>query len=433
VRRATLLRATAIAMAGALAVAACGGDDGDDAATTTTAAGTTTTAGGGELAFTSEEETEDILFEGELGAFAKENYTTDLVAAGCPNPLIVQKDWLNEAEHGGLYQLIGGGGTATKNNYRGPLGSTGIDLEILDGGPGLDPTFAVNTVASLYQGNPVQGKTPHLAYVTTDDAIIFSKLFPAINVVSPMRINPQMLFFDPATYPSITNLDGVKAAVEEGAQIYVTTKAGSYVKYMIGQGVPESAFVEGYGGDLDKFVTSGGTWLNQGFVSNETYTIERLVPEWGKPVRAVLIADLGFDIYPQALSIAANRKDELDGCLKAVVPLIQQAQIDYMENPVEINNMIADYNDKGLGADFWKTPLKLNQSAVKIMREFKLISNDPSTGALGGIDPAKVGKAVDIMKVILEADSAATNWNPDIVAEDVFTNEYIDTSIAWDQ
>ena len=44
---------------------------------------------------------------GAPGAFAAANYTTSL-ADVCPNPLIVQKDWLAEVEHHGLYQLVGG-------------------------------------------------------------------------------------------------------------------------------------------------------------------------------------------------------------------------------------------------------------------------------------------------------------------------------------
>jgi hypothetical protein len=453
VKRANKLRATAIVLAGAITITACG-DDGGDAATTTvadtettaasdtTAAETettaeegteTTAAGESEFEFLSQPQDGVEAFSGTPGEFAASAYTTDLSGV-CPDPFIIQKDWLNEAEHAGLYQMIGAGGTQSLGNYIGPLGSTGIQLEILDGGPNLDPTFALPTPGSLYQGNPVQGKTPHLAYVTTDDAVIFSERFPVVNVVSPMRINPQMLMYDPATYgdEGITGLDGVIAAAEDGAQIYVTTKTGSYVRYLIGAGVPEEAFIEGYGGDLDRFVTSGGTLLNQGFVSNEVYTIERLFEQWNQPVRAVLINDLGFEVYPQALSVATEQLETLSPCLELLVPIIQQAQVDYMNDPLEVNTMIAEYNEAGNGADFWKTPLELNQSAVQIMEEFELISNDPGTGALGGIDIARVQGVIDILRPILDGDPAfAENFNPDITAEDIATNEFIDETISF--
>src|SRR6202042_1008794 len=68
--------------------------------------------------------------EGGPGAFAKAHYTTPL-AGVCPNPFIVQADWLPEADHGFLYEMIGAGGTSSQYTYRGPLGSTGINLEIL--------------------------------------------------------------------------------------------------------------------------------------------------------------------------------------------------------------------------------------------------------------------------------------------------------------
>ena len=134
-------------MALCLLAAACGGDD-DDTGEAAPETGT----------------------DAEAGAFAAEHYTTDL-SEDCPDPVIVQKDWLAEAEHAAMYQLIGGGGTMEQNAYRGPLGSTGVDLEILDGGPGLGD--GITTSSSLYAGNLVQGKEPMLAYVGTDEGTVY--------------------------------------------------------------------------------------------------------------------------------------------------------------------------------------------------------------------------------------------------------------------
>ena len=70
------------------------------------------------------------------GEFAKTHYTTPL-ADVCPNPFIIQKDWLMQIEHGPLLQMIGSDGTMETGIYKGPLGSTGIDLMILEGGSGI--------------------------------------------------------------------------------------------------------------------------------------------------------------------------------------------------------------------------------------------------------------------------------------------------------
>ncbi|MBP0573374.1 hypothetical protein J8J27_22000, partial [Mycobacterium tuberculosis] len=83
------------------------------------------------------------------GAFAAEHYTTRL-AGICPSPFVVQKDWLIQSEHGAFYQLIGAGGKMSQGRYEGPLGATGIDLVILEGGPGLGLGDGETPYSALY-------------------------------------------------------------------------------------------------------------------------------------------------------------------------------------------------------------------------------------------------------------------------------------------
>src|ERR1700681_4656639 len=58
-------------------------------------------------------------------------YTTSLKGI-CPDKVVVQTNWWPEPDHAFLYQLIGPSGTAdtSKNTYSGPLGQTGVNLEI---------------------------------------------------------------------------------------------------------------------------------------------------------------------------------------------------------------------------------------------------------------------------------------------------------------
>ncbi|UXN73273.1 hypothetical protein N8D56_20430 [Devosia sp. A8/3-2] len=125
-------------------------------------------------------------YAAEPGAFAKEHYTTPL-ADVCPNPFIIQKDWLARAEHGGLYQMIGAGGEMSSGKYQGPLGSTGIDLVLLEGGGGVGLGDGETAYSALYMGNSKAGVTPHLGFRELDNAFIFSKQFPVVGVVSPPR------------------------------------------------------------------------------------------------------------------------------------------------------------------------------------------------------------------------------------------------------
>jgi len=124
-------------------------------------------------------------------------YTTDLTEV-CPDPFVVQKDWLAEVEHAAFYQLIGPGGEMSENQYRGPLGDTGIELQIMDGGPGLGQ--GQDAIQTLTAGNLRFNVTADMAFVSSDDLAIYSAAYPAVGVVAPLDRSPQMIFWDPETY-----------------------------------------------------------------------------------------------------------------------------------------------------------------------------------------------------------------------------------------
>src|SRR6202008_644077 len=128
-------RAAALAVTLGMITAACGGDDDDDAGADAEAGGGTDTSAAGDL------------------------------TGVCPDPLVVQTDWFPEPEHGGLYQLIGtdGEADAAEGVYTGPLGDTGIDLEIRAGGPFLG---GQSTSAQMYADPDI-----FMGYVATDELI----------------------------------------------------------------------------------------------------------------------------------------------------------------------------------------------------------------------------------------------------------------------
>src|SRR4051794_28033112 len=87
------------------------------------------------------------------------------VAGVCGPKLVLQTDWFPEPEHGGLYQLIGPNGTVDKQHgtYSGPIGRTGVQLEIRAGGP-----YTGNQqVSSLMYQDP----SIFMGFVNTDEAV----------------------------------------------------------------------------------------------------------------------------------------------------------------------------------------------------------------------------------------------------------------------
>jgi hypothetical protein len=391
-------RVLAAAIGLALFAAACGDDSETEAEseTTTTVGDTATTTG-----------------DGASGA-------VDL-SADCPNPLVIQKDWLAEIEHAPVYQLIGPDGEMSENVYEGPLGDTGIDLKIIDGGPGVGEGQTI--VSTLYTGNLKTNEDVDLAFVSTDDAAIFSEQFPTTAVMAPLRISPQILFWDPETYPEgFSTVDDLIAFAETGNKIYVTSIKESYGRWLVEQGVPEDAFLEGYAGDAENFVTNGGKWINQGYASNEVWDFEN-GRGWEAPVDYVLVNDLGYEFYPGALAVATERLEELTPCLEKFVPLLQQATVDYVADPGPINQMLADYNEAGYGAAYWKTPIELNDAGFQVMMDEEIIANEG--GTLGGFDLERVQATIDNVSPSFDDRS-----NPDVTPEDLVTNDFIDPSIA---
>jgi hypothetical protein len=359
----------------------------------------------------------------ENGDFARANYVTDLRGV-CPDPIVIQKDWLMEIEHAAFYQLIGAGGTSSDGQYTGPLGSTGVQLTVLEGGSGFGMGDGESAAMTLYTGNSKAGLTPHLAFVGTDTAFIQSALFPVIGVVAPLDKNPQMLFWDPATYPAgFRSVDALKSLADGDGKIHLSTINREYGKFLADSGISTDVFVEGYYGSPENFLINNGKWLNQGYVTSEVFKYEN-GNGWGKPVDYVLIADLGYDIYPSVPSIAANRLDELAPCLAKLVPLIQQAQVDFAADPAEINELIEAFNIAGHGAGFWKTSRAQNDAGVKVALENGVIGNG-ANATLGDFDFARISELLAIL-----APSFDERAKPGVAGNDIATNQFIDMTIG---
>ncbi len=358
------------------------------------------------------------------GEFAKSRYTTPL-ADVCPSPFIIQKDWLAQAEQGPLYQLIGSGGEMTSGQYTGPLGSSGIDLTILEGGGGLGMGDGETAYSALYMGNSKAGVTPHLGYQELDNAFIFSKRFPVVGVMAPLDIAPTVLLWDKATYPDgFKSIADLKTFAESGkGKIYVSTTKRTFGLYLVEQGVPADVFVEGYRGDGENFVTNNGTWLNQGFVTSEVYKFEH-GNNWGKPIGYLNMNDLGYRNYTGMLSVATARMEELAPCLAKLVPLLQQATADYAKDPAEANKVIVDFNTAGHAASWWKTAPELMAYAAKTMVDTGIIGNGPNA-TIGDFDMDRVAEMLKLVKPRFDERA-----DPDVKPDQVVTNRFIDPSIG---
>ncbi len=222
----------------------------------------------------------------------------DLAAAGCPSTVVVQTDWNPEADHGQLYQLVGPGYTVDtdKKSVSGPLyyqGSpTNVSIEIRSGGPAI----GFQTVTSqLYADDAIT-----LGYVSTDEAVQFSATQPTVAVFAENDKSPQMIMWDPATYPDVKDLAGLNTALLGTGGVIRYFGGAAYMDFLTGTDVLDKSIVDGtYDGTPVKFAASQGKDAQQGFATAEPYIYQYETPAWGKPVNYQLVYDEGYRSTPR--------------------------------------------------------------------------------------------------------------------------------------
>ena len=418
-RRHSLL---ALSLVGALALAACGGDD-DDADTASTDAPTTDAAA----------ETTEAAAETTAAAAETTAAGSDTTAAGgsdaggaiadvCPEKISLQTDWNPEAEHGFVYQLIGDGYTIDKDavSVSGPLVTsdgteTGVTFEVRSGGPAI----GFQTVTSqLYQDEDIL-----LGYVYTDEAIQNSAEFPTVAIQSGFEKNPQMIMWDPATYPDVETIEDIGEA-----GILVRYFGGAaYMDFFTQTGILSPDQVDGsYDGTPALFVADQGESAQQGFGSAEPYIYENEIADWMKPVAYAYINDAGWENYAESIATKPENITEYADCFKLLVPMIQQASIDYLEDPTRTNALILDAVatfDNG-----WVYSQGVADFGVETIKADGLVANGPDD-TVGNFDLDRVNSLIELAIPVYEALGQSPKEG--LTAEDIVTNEFIDPSIGF--
>lgn len=413
-----------LALAASLAVAACGSDS-DDSSTTDaladTTAGTTADTTAGTTADTTADTTAGTTGDTTAGSAATGEGVS--LAGDCPDTVVIQTDWMPEAEHGFLYQMVGEGYEidAGKAYVTGPLidaagNDTGVKIQIRSGGAAQN--FSPVTQI-MYADDSVT-----LGYVYTDEAIQFSGDFPTVAIESGFEKNPQMIMWDPATYPDVKGIadlgtEGVKVRYFGGA---------AYMDYFTGTGILSADQVDGsYSGDPSLFIADEGKAAQQGFGSAEPYLYENELTDWGKPVKYEYINDAGWENYAESIATKPENIDALSACFTKLVPIIQQASIDYMADPARTNAIILDAV-ASFGEDFgWTYSDGAAAYGVATMQKDGLVANGPDS-TVGNFDLDRVNALIDLAVPIYTAQGATPKDG--VTADDIVTNQFIDDSIG---
>lgn len=337
------------------------------------------------------------------------------IAQVCPDPVIIQTDWFPESEHGGTYQLVGDDYIVDVENQTvaGSLVTggedTGIDVEVRTGGPaiGYQP---VST--QMYTEPEIQ-----FGFISTDEAVALAADAPTIAVIAPLEKNPQIVMWDPETYP---NVETIADLGEAGVTINVFAGT-TFPEVFVAQGILSADQVEpSYDGSPARFIAEQGAIAQQGFASAEPYNYQFVFDDWAKPVAFELIHDAGFQVYSQALAIRADDLEPLRPCLEELVPIMQQAVVDYAVDPARVNAMIIDavaqYDS------FWVYDQGVADYSVATQIELGLVGNGPDS-TIGNMEPERVQAVIDAMR------AAGMDVRADLTAAEISTNEFIDPAI----
>ena len=413
----TWIRLAAVVLAFGLVAAACGDDD-DDAPDTAAAPATTAAPSDDDGAAAPDEPDAPAVDDDEAPAPT----TTALpvvegeLAGICPSPMVVQTDWFPESEHGAMYELLG-------DDYVVDVDNKVVRASMVLGGQDLGIEWEVRT------GGPAIGFSPvsqhmavdegiHLGYASTDQQVNHWDVAPLMSVVAPLERNPQMIMWDPETYPDVHSIADLGA---QGITINVFG-GGTFSEVFVAQGIWSADQVDpSYEGNPSRFVGAGGSIAQQGFASSEVYTYEHVYEQWGKPVAFQLLHDAGFQIYSQTIGVRPGDLEELRPCLEKLVPIIQQAVVDFDADPSRANAIIVDAVLKY--EDFWVYPPDLAEFSHSAKRSFGLIGNGPDD-IVGNMVPERIAKVLDDMR------AAGMDIDPSLTADQLFTNEFIDPNIS---
>lgn len=343
----------------------------------------------------------------------------------CPADVVIQTDWNPESEHGHLYELLGSDYTVDAANatVSGPLMAsgqpTGVNVEIRSGGPAI----GYQTVTSqMYADTSIT-----LGYVTTDEAVQLSAETPTTAVFAPLDVSPIMIMWDPKTYPDVTDIKSLGTALEGTGGVIRYFGGSAYMSYLIGAGILSEKVTDGgYDGTPAGFVASKGKDAQQGFASAEPYLYKNSLDGASFDVKYQLVNDTGYPIYASAMSVRSGDLETLTPCLEKLVPVLQQAEVDYFKDPTAANALILDlvkqYNNG------WIYDQGEADYSVATMQSDKLVGNGDNA-YMGDMTEERIQKVIDDTTPIFTEQGQAPKEG--LTVADIADNEFIDQSIGF--
>ena len=303
------------------------------------------------------------------------------LSAVCPDTIVIQTDWFPESEYGAVYGLLGDDYEIDVENkivsgVDGLQGQpTGVGIEIRAGGPAIGS----DVETELYTKDEIT-----FAFGTTDGQILSWEDTPMLSVVAPLDINPQIIMWDPETYPDVATIADLG---EAGVTINVFG-GQTFTDVLVGQGIlTEDQIDPSYDGGPTRFIGENGAIAQQGFASSEPYQYEQVFEDWMKPVAFQTIHDAGFQVYSQTLAIRPEDLETLRPASSCSFRSSSSRQSTSSTDPTRTNEAIVDIVEQY--DTFWQYDLGLAAYSVETQAELGLTGNGPD-GTIGNMDEARI-------------------------------------------
>jgi len=134
---------------------------------------------------------------------------------------------------------------------------------------------------------------------------------------------------------------------------------------------------------------------------------------------------LGWNSYAQNLALRADKLEALRPCLEVLVPILQQAQLDYIASPDRTNAII---KAAVVAYDSWWTQSDgdLANGAAQL-RDLRIISNG-DTSTFGDLEESRVNDFIGKATPVLREQGLDIG---DIAASDIVNNEFLNPDITY--
>jgi hypothetical protein len=380
-----------------LTIAACGSSDSSSTSSATTAGSTPSSS---------------TTASSKVGS---RGYLTSV----CPSTIKIQLGWYPQPDpYAMAFGLMAPGGsldTKSASYTSTAVADPDQKIQIVGGGP----LVSYQQVTSLLYAHP----DILLGDVSLDEAIAQSKKFPTVGVIAPFEKSPFGLMYNPGAV-DLSSLEQVKST----NTTVLAVSGQSSIQALVGLGKLNRKQVDySYNFSPARFVSANGKIAQQAFATEEPYTYAHS-SFWNKPVNVLLLADQGYPNYQNDFAVTPANRTAHAACLQRLVPLMQRSMVDYFANPGPANELISKLSTQIKNP----TPVTVasEEFADQAMTSRGLVANSAGSSTFGRFDGARVQRLIEVLTPVVKGEA---NFDAAVKPDDLFTNEFLDSSIGFAQ